>query len=264
LGQEKIMATEQNIRSYQQRCYRDYSSSIELPKDYRYPTGNPIQPVLPVHTKCGGIMIIGAYPSARFESRQSLSTGRRRLIPIADNLQPFGTEVYFDGTQVRRLESAHGLNEFLLSPLVLKLEDCWVTDLVKVFLYKQEHYDSCSDAVLGFSAPVLRDQFSVLAERSLRWIRDEYRLCEPQIIITLGEEVARAVFSESTSTDELLSVQARHPDCFNGTTTFCCPHPDGCRRSPKWKVRMSQIVARIKDELKPQHVPPVQPRSGAH
>ena len=133
---ERSMTTDQAVRRYQQRCYWEYASKVNLPDDYRYPTGNPIRPVPPVQTRCGGIMIIGAYPSARFESRRSPVSGKRRLIPIADNLQPFGPEVYFDGTQVRRLESGHGLQEFILSPLALAIEDCWITDLVKVFLYK--------------------------------------------------------------------------------------------------------------------------------
>jgi len=196
-------------------------------------------------------MIVGAYPSARFESRQSPKTGRKRLIPIADNLQPFGTEVYFDGTQVRRLESAYGLNKFFLSPLSLTLEDCWVTDLVKVFLYKPAHYDSCADAVPGFCAPVLRDQFKELANFSLKWIEDEYKLCTPQIVVTLGEEVARAIVGNTFSTEELLSVEAKHPECLNGATTYCCPHPDGCRRSDKWSDRMMAIVDRIREEWKP-------------
>lgn len=130
------MTTAIEIRQYQLRCYEQYASSVGLPEDYRYPTGNPIRPVVPVRTDCGGVMIIGAYPSARFESSPSLTTGRRRLIPIADNLQPFGTEEYFDGTHVRRLESAAGLKEYLLDRLELPHVAYWVTDLVKVFLYK--------------------------------------------------------------------------------------------------------------------------------
>jgi len=50
------------------------------------------------------------------------------LIPIADNLQPFGEEVYFDGTQVRRLESGAGLREYLLGPFGLEPDQCWITD----------------------------------------------------------------------------------------------------------------------------------------
>ena len=196
-------------------------------------------------------MIIGAYPSARFESRQSPKTGLKRLIPIADNLQPFGTEVYFDGTQVRRLESAHGLNQFLLSPLSLSLADCWVTDLVKVFLYKPAHKNSCADAVPGFRAPVLRSHFGELARKSLKWIEEEYELCAPRIVVTLGEEVAQALIRTPLTTDRLLSAEPKHPECLNGATTYCCPHPDGCRRSNKWRTRMKLIVEKIREELKP-------------
>ncbi|GEM_PF-801130 len=214
----------------------------------RYPTGNPIRPVPSVQTQCGGVMIIGAYPSARFESRRSPVSGRRRLIPIADNLQPFGPEVYFDGTQVRRLESAHGLSAFLLSPLGLTAEDCWITDLVKVFPYKPAHRDSCADVVPGFQAPVLRGCFMELARASLPWIEDECALCEPRLIITLGEEVARAISGSSASANKLLAPEPCYPACLGGRPTYFCPHPDGCRRSDKWRERMEMIVGRIQGE----------------
>ena len=243
------MTIDQNIRRYQQACHENYSTAVGLPEDYRYPTGNPIRPVPAVNTRVGGLMIIGAYPSARFERRLSQKTGRRRLIPIADNLQPFGTEVYFDGIQVRRLESAAGLRTYLLDPLELKLEDCWITDLVKVFLFKPSHFDSCSDAVPEFCVHVLRDKFEELAERSLIWIKQECELCSPRIVVTLGEEVAKAVLQSQISADRLLSVEPHHPAILNGTTTYCCPHPDGCRRSVKWRNRMKSIVEAIRREL---------------
>lgn len=99
-----------------------------------------------MQTATGGLMIVGAYPSARFESRPSVSRpGRQRLVPIADNLHPFAKEEYFDGVRVRRLESGKGIRTHLLEPLGLVADDCWITDLVKVFLYKPDHVDSCGD-----------------------------------------------------------------------------------------------------------------------
>ncbi len=233
------------ILRYQQKCYAEYASDIGLPRLYKYPTGNPIRPVPPVQTVVGRLMIIGAYPSARFESRKSPTTKRWRVIPVADNLQPFGEEVYFDGKQVRRLESGAGLREFLLDPLSVRLTDCWVTDLVKVFLYKPEHADSCGDAVPGFKAPVLRTNFMNLGRNSLKWIQEECRLCKPGIIITLGEEVARIVSGSTAKADELLIARPSKPEALVGFTTFHCPHPDACRRSPKWRDRMKEITGAI-------------------
>jgi hypothetical protein len=101
-----------SILDYQQKCFTEYARSIGLPEPYTYPQGNPIRPLPPLQTKTGGLMIVGAYPSARFESRASPSDPRRRrLIPVADNLHPFAKEEYFDG-QPRQQE----LMEYLARP----------------------------------------------------------------------------------------------------------------------------------------------------
>lgn len=234
------------IRKYQQRCHAEYSASIGLPTNYRYPTENPIRPVPPVQTACGGLMIIGAYPSARFESRKSPTSGRNRLIPIADNLQPFGEEVYFDGIQVRRLESGAGLREYLLGPLGLRADECWITDLVKVFLFKPEHKNSCEDAVPGFGVIPNRGDLDEFGRRSLGWIQEEIRICKPKVIVTLGEEVARVVTQSSKPAIELLVKEPSRPESLGGRLTFLCPHPDACRRGEKWQGRMGEIVAEIK------------------
>jgi uracil-DNA glycosylase len=243
------MTSAKLIRNYQQRCSANYSLSIGLPKDYSYPTGNAIRPVPPIQTTTHGLMIIGAYPSARFERRLSTVTNKRRLIPIADNLQPFGTEVYFDGIQVRRLESGAGLKQYVLDPLDLKYEQCWITDLVKVFLYKPEHAASCEDIFPGFKPIVLRPSFTKLGTKSISWIRDEIDLCEPKIIITLGEEVAKIVSGSNLTADKLLIPKPFYPETLKGHRTYYCPHPDACRRSSRWKKRMQEIVEEIRGTI---------------
>ncbi len=84
------MSTSKNaILAYQQKCYHEYAQYIGLPEPYTYPHGNPIRPLPLVQTAVGGLMIVGAYPSARFESRPSrIPPHRPRLVPVADNLQP--------------------------------------------------------------------------------------------------------------------------------------------------------------------------------
>ncbi len=196
-------------------------------------------------------MIIGAYPSARFESHPSRMTPNRyRLVPIADNLQPFGYEKYFDGLRVRTLESADGLREYLLSKLALDLHQCWVTDIVKVFLYKPEHVDSCKDVYPEFQAPELRSQFKELAKNGLTWLQEECRLCKPKLIITLGEEVAQVISGDNNaSADELLLKNITHPPSLDGYPTIFLPHPDACRRFEKWRTKMADGIGMIKSFL---------------
>ena len=244
------MPKNRTVLEYQQRCYREYAQSVGLPKVYTYPDGNPIRPLPPIKIAIGGLMIVGAYPSARFESRPSRnSPGQYRLIPVADNLQPFGYEQYFDGLRVRTLESADGLQEYLLTEIDRTPEQSWITDLVKVFLYKPEHTDSCGDVCPDFQVPELRGQFKDLAQRSLAWVQEECALCKPQLIVTLGEEVAQVVSGElSASADELLTRDVQSPARL-GYPTLYLPHPDACRRFEKWREQMTKRVNRVKELL---------------
>lgn len=242
------MPSNRVILTYQQKCYADYVRSIGLPQPYTYPDGNPIRPLPPVQTAVGGLMIVGAYPSARFESRFSRThPHRHRLVPVADNLQPFGYEQYFDGIRVRTLESADGLREYILGGLPLSLEQCWITDIVKVFLYKPEHAVSCGAVHPEFKVPVLRSRFRDLAQKSLSWLQEECKLCNPKLVVTLGEEVAQVVSGElSASADDLLTRGVTCSTVLGSYPTLFLPHPDACRRSEKWRTRMANRLEMIR------------------
>lgn len=244
------MASSEILR-YQQKVHREYSEDVGLPKRYTYPDGNPIRALPPVKTKPKGLMIVGAYPSARFESRPPAKQNeRRRLVPIADNLQPFGREEYFDGVKVRELESASGLDKYLLSHLKIDLEDCWVTDLVKVFLYKKSHLESCNAVHPKFKVHVLRDNFKELGKKSLPWLKEECELCEPRLVLTMGLEVAQVVSGElSAKADDLLARKISYPESIKGYPTLYLPHPDACRRYSKWENKTKSMVPTIKKAI---------------
>lgn len=242
------MSEYKSVLAYQQKCYREYLQSVGLPGNYTYPSGNPIRPLPPVQTAIGGLMIIGAYPSARFENRPSrIHPNRYRLIPIADNLQPFGYEQYFDGLRIRTLESGDGLQEYLLSKLELKPQECWITDIVKVFLYKDEHVESCNDVCPEFQVTALRSQFKEIAKNSLSWLQDECKLCQPKLIVTLGEEVAQVISGKfNASADTLLVRNIIYPLSLEGYPALFLPHPDACRRFEKWRVKIEEGLRTIK------------------
>lgn len=242
-----------DILTYQQRCFRDYASSIQLANPYIFPDGNPIHPLPPIQTATEGLMIIGAYPSARFESRSSRNNpGHYRLVPIANNLQPFGLEQYFDGIRMRTLESADGLQKYLLNDLSRSLDQCWVTDLVKVFLYKPEHAESIADVHPDFQVPVNRNQFKELAVKSLQWLQNEVQLCNPKLIVTLGEEVAQVISGEkSASADDLLSRDISCSTALAEYPVLFLPHPDACRRFEKWRLVMQKRIELIKKVINP-------------
>ena len=229
------MKTPIGILKYQQKCFATYSSEIGLPRNYAYIDGNPIRPLVPVATAQKSLMIVGAYPSARFESREN--NRRRYLIPIGDNLAPFQPELYFDGVRSREQESANGLQQYFLRPLGIRREQCWITDLVKVFLFKPEHVDNY--AALGRKLPFdqTRNSFDHYAKRSMKFLVDEIVLARPILVLTLGEEVARVITNRSdSSSDQLLTGNPYELDIL-GNRCFVAhvAHPDACRRWSKWR-----------------------------
>jgi uracil-DNA glycosylase len=152
-----------------------------------YLTGATLRPVVPLDTG-SDIFILGAYPSARFAVIRGV-----RDVPVADNLGPFEPERYYDGERVRVQASAAELEMNYLSPLGVHRERCWVTDLVKVFLFKEGHRKKYQQ--LGGSVPAgyVREAFEDLGTRSLPWIEMELELAKPRLVITLGREVAGIV-----------------------------------------------------------------------
>jgi hypothetical protein len=81
-------------------------------------------------------MILGTYPSAKFHTINNITD-----VPVADNDSPFSHESYFDGSRVRIIPSGKELNEVILRKIGVDRSDCWITDLVKLFLFKEGHVE---------------------------------------------------------------------------------------------------------------------------
>jgi hypothetical protein len=174
-----------DIEKLLQSIYRDYARSIGLSEEASYIFGNPLRPVVPLDHGTDSVFFLGAYPSARF-----ILYNKVLDVPAGDNLGPFENERWFDGSRVRVQPSARELNDYFINPLKLTRELCWVTDLVKVFLFKEGHLARYTK--LGVNPPVgyERSRFDELGVLSLPWIRKELALAQPKLIISLGAEVA--------------------------------------------------------------------------
>jgi uracil-DNA glycosylase len=173
------------VAQLQKAILHDYASSVGLPEEPRYYGGARLRPVVPLDTAVGGCFILGAYPSARFEA-----VGSENDVPVGDNLGPFEPERYFDGTRVRTQKSADELKAFYLEPLGIDRAGCWVTDLVKVFLFKEGHREKYGRLGVVPPAGHERERFEELATRSLPWFERELTVARPRLVITLGREVA--------------------------------------------------------------------------
>lgn len=178
------------LDALRREIYSKYASAVGLPSPYTYLHGNPVRPVVPYDTATDGLMIIGAYPSAQFEP-----IGRYAAVPVRDNVAPFFPEVYFNGRRFKTIPSSEELEKVYLSPLGIDRSRCWITDLVKVFLFKPGHIRAYH--ALGVDQPAVetRSMFRAIASHpaNMNWLAREAVVAKPRLILTLGREVASAL-----------------------------------------------------------------------
>lgn len=173
-----------------------YAADVGLEPDASYVSGAPLRPLPPLDVGTDSVMIVGAYPSARFGVISGI-----RDVPVGDNMGPFEPERYFDGQRVRTQASADELRDLFFTPLGLDRSKCWITDIVKVFLFKEGHRRKYADLHATPPTGYRREDFEDLAVLSLRWLELELEVAEPRLLVTLGSEVAgvlRAARSQKT------------------------------------------------------------------
>lgn len=195
-------------------------------------------------------MIVGAYPSAKFYTIDGIAD-----TPVADNDSPFSNDSYFDGSRVRTIPSGKELNEVILERIGVKRHDCWITDLVKVFLFKQGHVNRYIK--LGKKdIQENRSKFLEYADNSLTRLETEIEICNPFVIILLGLEVTKVIFNLSDNkAKEYLNGNVYHKEILGLRRNFIClPHPGILmKRTDKnpWPERFeNEISPRAKIEIK--------------
>lgn len=240
------------IQDYQQRCWKNYKSDIKLPHNYSYLFGNPIKVHVPVDVCVGGLMIVGAYPTAQFNTINGIND-----VPVADHLFPFSNDTYFDGSRIRQVKSGEELETFFLQKLNLKRSDCWITDLVKVFLFKDGHIEkylqlSKTHQISTEGIKANRNDFMALAKASLTYLYDEIELANPKAILLLGEEVTSAVMGISKSeANRLLQSGIKKISIRDKQrTVVACPHPGILMRGGDASVKWRKIADLQLEELR--------------
>ncbi|MEK6646678.1 MAG: uracil-DNA glycosylase family protein [Candidatus Firestonebacteria bacterium] len=178
IGENIIMAEKYSLEQYKKDVIKNYCNSIGLPENYSFSNGKQVEPLPPVETTKNGVFIVGAYPSAKFDR------DGKKTIPIDNLKKPFDDEIYIKDGVKNRNKSGEELEEKYLKPLGILRNKCWITNLVKVFLFKKGHYENELDSISE------RANFEQYAQKSLCWLDKEIEIAEPKIIITLGNEVA--------------------------------------------------------------------------
>jgi hypothetical protein len=237
------------VLQFQKECFANYLSDVrklvpEIPNPYSYPDGNPIRPVVPVKTEQQGIMLIGAFPSARFERRSKV------LIPIGDNLSPFGQEEYFDGREVRTQASRSSLDENYFSQLNIDSNKIWMTDIVKVYLYPEAHIHNCKIIYPRKSFVNTHRLFAEIAAASMNWMQREIAICNPRLIITLGDVAARAILDDKKSKVEmLLNGEVRSLTLDKEYKIVHLAHPEIRRRNKTWNDRTEKAIVKLAQSI---------------
>ena len=209
------------ITEYQKKCYKEYKKSINYPEQNTYFYGNPVNTIVPVETAVGQVMIVGAYPSARY-----YSVNNNKDVPLFDNDAPFSSEMYYDGTRVRSTPSGQELNEVILDQIGIRREQCWITDLVKVFLFNEDHIKSY--VKLGKTdSQENRSQFAEYGRKSMGWLKEEIDLANPRVIILLGSEVIKTVLgvTETEARDMMMGETFKSEISWKSSNIICLPHP---------------------------------------
>ena len=242
------------IQNYQRKCYHTYKSEIGYPEHFTYFGGCPIKVHIPIETALKKVMIVDAYPSAKYFTVET-PEGKIPDTPMEDHNSPFSTETYFDGSRLRTNLFGQELNEVILHKIGVKREDCWLTDLVKVFLFKPRHLKRYRKLGKTDISPN-RHKFMEYAWASLPFLHDEIEICKPYVVILLGQEVVQAFFqiSATKALDYMDGTVRKFEIRGKKRNIICVPHPGILMKKSsknRWPERFEgEIALKAHEEIK--------------
>jgi hypothetical protein len=242
------------IQQYQKKCSREYLKSIKFPKENTYLYGNPVQTVIPIETAVGKIMIIGPQPTAKLYYVDDIPD-----VPLYDATAPFSIEPYHDGSRVRSSYTGQELSEVILETLEIPREHCWLTTLVKVFLFDDDHVKKYHR--LGKEIKENRSLYNEYALKSMPWLRHELEIANPIAIILLGPKVISnlLLISEMEAMELITGDVVEKKIIWKNSNFICLPPPgvimDRSSRNPwprKFALQIGPKVAKEIQRLKAQ------------
>lgn len=240
------------IHHYHKKCFKEYQESIRFPKGTTYLYGNPVQTVMPIQTAIGKLMVVGPHPAARLFFQDNIPD-----VPLYDSNAPFATEPYYDGSKVRNSLVGEELKEVILETLGVALEDCWLTTLVKVFLFDGEHVKKYR--TLGKEISENKSKYKEFANNSVPWIRQEIEIANPYAVVLMGEEVISSLLlvSEEEAREFMTGKAIEKKIIWKNTNFICLPAPglllDRSARNPwprKFAVKIGPTAAREVERLR--------------
>jgi uracil-DNA glycosylase len=242
------------IHQYQKKCYKEYKKSIKFPDEPTYLYGNPVNTIVPIETAIGKVMVIGPYPAARLYFVDDVPD-----VPLQDGTSPFSTEPYFDGSRVRTSYTGQELTDVILETLEVPRNHCWLTSLVKVFLFDEDHVKKYHR--LGKEIKENRSKYMEYANKSLKWLRQEIEIANPYAIILLGAEVISSLLlvTEEEAMEYMTGEVIEKKMIWKNSNFICLPPPgvimDRSARNPwprKFVVKIGPTAMKEIERLKSQ------------
>lgn len=170
-----------DTHNYQKKCYRQYKESIGYPEERAFLFGNPVEVAVPHEVTRDKVMIVGFHPGAK-----TYEVEDQKEVPLYSANFPFSAEEYFNGKQVETTSGREHLVE-VLQKLGIRLEDCWLTSLIKIYLFSSK--DVAKYNKLG-NFKVAPDEFNFreYGAKSIPWLQQEVNIANPQLLILIGLE----------------------------------------------------------------------------
>jgi hypothetical protein len=237
------------IQQYQKKCSKEYLKSIKFPKENTYLYGNPVRTVIPIETAIGKIMIIGPQPAAKVFFANDIPD-----VPLYDATAPFSIEPYYDGNRVRSSYTGQELKEVILDTLEIPREKCWLTSLVKVFLFDDDHVKKYKR--LGKEIKENRSHYSEYADKSMPWLRQELEIANPKAIILLGPEVISSMLliSEEEAKNLITGEVVEKKIIWKNSNFICLPPPgvisNRSARNPWPRIFNIKIGPKAREEIR--------------
>lgn len=237
------------IQQYQKKCSKEYLESINLTQETSYLYGNPVRTVVPIETAIGKIMIVGPQPAAKVFFEKDIPD-----VPLTDATAPFSIEPYYDGNRVRSSYTGQELSEVILEILEIPREKCWLTTLVKIFLFDDDHVKKYKR--LGKEIKENKSQYSDIALKSMPWLRQEIEIANPKVIILLGPEVVSSMLliSEEEAQELITGEVVEKKIIWKNSNFICLPSPgvimDRSARNPWPRKFAIQIGPKAAEEIR--------------
>ncbi len=238
-----------DVHNYQRKCFKQYKESIGYPEERTFLYGNPVEVAVPNQVVPGKAMIIGFHPLARM-----YDVDDQKDVPLYSASFPFGEEQYFDGRHVIPVPGREDL-EKVLGKLGIKLEDCWLTSLIKIYLFSSK--DVAKYNALG-NFKVAPDEFNFkeYGTKSMPWIQQEVSLGNPELVILSGLETISLFYDVSpTKAKHLVDGELKELKFGRKKLPVLCLQDaevmiNDNKRNPWPEVFESKVVPSAKESLK--------------